>query len=98
MPVEELALEVGGVDDVEVDDAEPPDTGGGQIHGGGRSEAPGPEEEDARVKELALAGATDLGEDEVTGVPGDLIWGETPGGGHRASQYTQGALAVIPIV
>jgi hypothetical protein len=47
--VEDLALKIRFVDDVEVDEAECADTGGGEVECGGRSESAGTDEEDSRV-------------------------------------------------
>src|SRR6185437_16758036 len=54
--VQDLPLQVGLVDDVHVDDPEGPHPGGGQIKGGGRSQAAGPEEQHLRLQQLLLPG------------------------------------------
>jgi hypothetical protein len=61
--MKELALEVGGVDPVEVDHADLAHTSRGQVHARGRAQAAGAQKEDAGRQELALARAADLGED-----------------------------------
>ena len=85
--MQQLALEVGRVDHIEVDDADLADAGRGEVHGRGRAEAAGAQEQDAGVEELALAGAADLGEDQVPGVPGDLVGGEASGLSHLLGLY-----------
>ncbi len=62
-PVEELALEVGGVDPVEVDHADLAHTGRGQVHARGRAETAGAQQQHAGSQQLALAGAPNLWED-----------------------------------
>src|SRR5262249_5245038 len=71
--VENLPLQVAGVHHVEVQDADPADAGGRQVHGGGRAETPGTQEQHARVAEFALACAPDFREDQVAGVALDLL-------------------------
>src|SRR5262249_13861802 len=71
--VQDLALQVAEVDDVEVDDAERADAGGGEIHGDGRSESAGADAENAGRLQLALTLDADLGHDEVARVTLDLI-------------------------
>src|SRR2546429_205975 len=66
--VEDLPLQVAGVHHVEVHDADASDAGRGQVHRRGRAESTGAQEQHARVEELALTGAADLGEDQVTSV------------------------------
>jgi hypothetical protein len=53
--VDDLALEVGDVDDVVVDDAERPHAGRGEVERGRRAEAAGAEQQDLRVEQLLLA-------------------------------------------
>ena len=74
--MDDLALQVGCVDDVEVDEAEGADSGGGEIEGERGAEAAGADAEDLRGFELLLAFHADLGQDEVAGVAGDLFVGE----------------------
>ncbi len=59
--VEDLPLEVGRIDLVEVDDAQCPHPGGGQVEGGRRSEPTGPDEQDLGVEQLVLAFLAHLG-------------------------------------
>ena len=64
------------VDGVEVDDADLPDAGGGQVQRDRRAEPAGADHQHARVEQLALPGAADVGQDDVARVPLDLILGE----------------------
>ena len=66
--VDDLALEVGDVDHVVVDDAERPDAGGGEVERGRRAEAAGAEQQHLGVEQLLLALDADLGEQEVARV------------------------------
>ena len=59
--VEDLALQVGGVDLVHVDDADRPDSGSGEVQRGGRAEPSGSEEQDLGGEQLGLALRADLG-------------------------------------
>ena len=64
------------VDDVEVDQAERADAGGGEIERERRAEAAGADAEDLRGLQLLLAFHADFGQDEVARVAGDLFVGE----------------------
>ncbi len=66
--VGDLALEVRLVDDVGVDDPERADAGGGEVERGGRAEAAGADQQDARVEQLQLALLADLGDQQVAAV------------------------------
>ena len=68
-----------------------PTPGGREVEGGRRAEAAGPEQEDAGVEELLLAGDVDLGEEEVALVAVALVGGEAAGGGPVAA-------LVLPLV
>src|SRR4029077_14576068 len=46
------------------------------------TQAAGAQQQRARIEQLALAGPTDLGKDEVAGVTGDLVGGEGAVLGH----------------
>ena len=63
--VEDLALQVRGVDLVHVDDADRADAGGGEVQRGGRAEAAGAEQQHLRVEQLGLALDADLGQQQV---------------------------------
>ena len=54
--VEDLALDVGEVDDVEVDDADPPHTGSSEIERQGRAEPAGADAEDLGALQALLPG------------------------------------------
>ena len=66
--VDHLALQVGEVDDVVVDDAERADAGGREVERGRRAEAAGAEQQHLRVEQLRLALGADLGEQQVAAV------------------------------
>ena len=74
--VDDLALQIRFVDDVEVDEAEGAYPGGGEVEGEGGAEASGADGEDPGGLELLLAFHADLGEEEVAGVAGDLFVGQ----------------------
>ena len=71
--MQDLALQVRGVDDVHVDYPDRAHAGRCQIKGGGRTEAAGTEQEHLRLEQPLLAGLTDLGEEEVPLVAVALI-------------------------
>ena len=74
--VDDLALEVAEVDHVEIDDANPSDTGGGQIHRDRRAEPAGADAEHAGSLQLQLPLHADLRQDQMTAVASDLLIGE----------------------
>ena len=74
--VDDLALKVAGVDDVEVDQAECADAGGGEVESERGAESAGADAEDFGGLEPLLAFHADLGEDEVAGVAGKVVGGE----------------------
>ena len=63
--VQELSVQVGDIDVIEINDADLADTGGGKVHGEGGAEPAGPDEEYARVHQLALPHTADLRHDDV---------------------------------
>src|SRR3972149_3083333 len=71
--VEDLALQVREVDEVEVDDADGADAGEGQVESDGRAEGAGADDEHLRVDDLALTDAADLGHDDVPRVARHLL-------------------------
>ena len=81
--VDHLALQVGGVDDVVVDQAEGADPGGGEVERGGRAEPAGAEQQDLGVQQLELAVDADLGEQRVARVAVALLGRHALGGDHR---------------
>ena len=81
--VDHLALQVGGVDDVVVDEAERADPGGGEVERGRRAEAAGADQQHLRVQHLQLALDPDLGKQGVARVAVALLGGHPLGGDHR---------------
>lgn len=74
--VEDLALEVGGIDGVVVDEADRADAGGGEVHGGGRAEGAGTDEEDGGVFQALLAFLSDVRDEDVAGIALEFLLGE----------------------
>ncbi len=71
--VQDLALQIGLVDDVEIDHAESPDAGRRQIERRGGPEPAGAYQQDARSLQLALPLDADVRENEMARVPQDLF-------------------------
>src|SRR5699024_5584045 len=71
--VDDLALEVGRVDGVVVDDPERADARGSEVEGGWRTEPAGADQEDARVEQLLLALLADFGDEQVPRVAAALL-------------------------
>ena len=71
--VEQLAVQVRLVDDVEVDQAQATDAGGGEVHPERRTETAGADHQHLGGLELQLPLGTDLGHDEVPAVAEDLL-------------------------
>src|SRR6185369_14420510 len=71
--VKDLALEIGVIDGIKINNAEFANAGGCQIHGDGRAEAARPDAEDARGTDLLLAGQTDFRKDQVPRVTANLV-------------------------
>ncbi len=71
--VDHLALEVGGVDHVVVDDPDRADPGRGEIESGRRAEPTGAEQKDLGVQEGDLALDADLGQERVARVAVALL-------------------------
>jgi hypothetical protein len=76
--VDDLALEVGDVHDVVVDDAQRPDARRREVERGGRAQAAGAEQEHLGVEQLLLALDADLGQEEVAAVALPLLGRERP--------------------
>ena len=85
--VDHLALQVGGVDHVVVDEADRADPGGGEVERGRRAEAAGAEQQHLRVQQLHLAVDPDLGQQRVARVALALL------GGHAAARRRPAAPA-----
>ena len=73
LSVDDLALQVGLVDDVVVDDAERADAGGGEVEQRGAAESAGADHEHLGVLEALLPGHADVGNDQVTAVATYLV-------------------------
>ena len=81
---EHLALEVGGLDEVAVDEGEAADAGAGEEAGGGGSGGSDADDGDVGAGEELLAGGADGGEEDLAGVAvviGDGVWDGVGGGG-----------------
>ncbi len=65
---EDLALEVGGFDEVAVDEGEGADAGAGEERGGGGSGGSDADDGDVRGGEELLAGCANAGEEDLAGV------------------------------
>src|SRR5204863_9990557 len=78
-----LALQVAEVDDVEVDDADRADAGGGEIHRDRRAESACADAQDLRRLQLFLPVEADLRKDQVPAVPLDLVFRQFGEGGRR---------------
>ena len=87
--VDHLALEVGQVDDVVVDDPERADAGRGQVQRRRRAQAAGAQQQDLGVEQLLLTLDPDLGQQQMARVALALL------GGHRARSLDLVA-AVLP--
>ena len=74
--VEHLPLQIRGIDDIEVHEAERADARRGEIERGGRAEPAHAYEQHARALELLLSLETDVGENEMPAVAEDLLVGE----------------------
>ena len=74
--VDHLALEVGQVDLVVVDDAERPDARGGQVQRGRRAQPAGAQQQHLGVEQLLLALGPDLGQQQVAPVALALLGGQ----------------------
>ena len=74
--VDDLALQIAGVDDVEVDEAQCADAGRGQIERERRAESARAHAENACGFQLLLALHAHLGQDEVARVAGEVVGGE----------------------
>jgi len=71
--VEDLALQVGEVDPVRIDEGQAADAGGGEVERGGAAEAAGADDERARGAQLLLPLDTDLREEDVPAVAEKLL-------------------------
>ena len=74
--VEDLPLQVAEIHDIEVDDAERADAGGGQVHRHRRTQAAGADAQHLGRFQLALTVHADFRHDEVPAVALDLVVGQ----------------------
>ena len=74
--VDHLALQVGQVDLVVVDDAERADAGRGEVQGGRRAEPAGADQQHLRLEQLLLALEPDLRDQQVARVALTLLGGQ----------------------
>jgi hypothetical protein len=94
--VDDLALQVRLVDDVELDDAERADTGGGQVHEHRRAEAARTDGEHLGVLQSLLPVHPDVRDDQVAAVPADLVDREIGSGLHQGWQGHGGSSCGSP--
>jgi hypothetical protein len=78
--VDDLALEVGLVDGVELGDAERADPCGCEVEQGGRAQATGADHEHLGVLQALLTRHAHVGDDQVAAVATHLVDGELGGG------------------
>ena len=78
-------MQVGQLDDIEVNDTELAHTGQGQIHGRGGTQTAGADDQRAGFHHLALAGAAHILHDDVSAVAFDLIRRQAKGLHHVGS-------------
>src|SRR5208282_5091667 len=71
--VQNLALEVGIIHGIEIDDAYLADAGGGEVHGDWRAEAAGADAQDAGALDFLLACQTDFRQNQVPRVTADFV-------------------------
>ena len=90
-PVEDLALQVGDVDLVKVNDAQLPDTGGGQIDGGRAAQPTGANEQHLAVEEFDLPLFANVVQDRVAAVANALLGGQNRGHLERQSRVLPAA-------
>ena len=74
--VDHLALQVGEIDHVEIDEADATDAGGRQVQAEGSAEAAGADQQHLRLFQLLLAFDADFRNDQVAAVAQDFIFGE----------------------
>ena len=92
LPVDDLALEVGLVDLVELRDADRPDAGRGEVEQRGAAEAAGADDQHLGVLEPLLPGHADVGDDQVPAVAAYLVDRQLVGGLHERRRTHGGLL------
>src|SRR5918999_3840382 len=78
--MDDLALQVGLVDSVELDDAQGADSGRGEIEQGGTAQTAGANDQHPGVLQPLLSLHADVGNDEVPAVAAYLVDGQLSGG------------------
>ncbi len=68
LPMNDLPLQVGFIDDIEVDDSQSSDAGCGEIQEHGRSQAAGAYDQNLAVLEAFLSFQTNVGNQQMTAV------------------------------
>ena len=71
--VKDLALQIGKINNIEIDNAERADAGGGQVQRQRRAQPAGADAQHSRLLQLELPLHADLGHDEVARVAQDLV-------------------------
>ena len=92
LAVDDLALQVGLVDGVELDDAERADPGRGQVQQRRAAQPAGPDHQHPGVLQPLLPVHADVGDDQVPAVAADLVDGQSSAGstsGGRATNLLQ---------
>ena len=79
----DLPLQVGEIDDVEIDEAEFADAGRGEIQAERRAESAGADQQHLGVLELELTFHADFRHDQVAAVAQDLFVAETRRGARQ---------------
>ena len=77
--MQDLALEVGQLDEVGIHQPQPADAGGGEVEEGRRTEAAAADDQHAPGAEAFLGMAAEAGQVEVPGVALPLLGGEDHG-------------------
>jgi hypothetical protein len=89
--VDDLALQVAEVDDIEVDETDGPDPGGGEIEGGRAAEATRADKQRLAREQLRLTGRADLRDEQVATVALLLLATQDD----RAIEFEAGALPAL---
>ncbi len=71
--VNDLALEIGKIDRVKIDDADFADAGGGQVHGDGRAQPARADADDAGGANLLLPGQPDFRQNQMPRVAANFV-------------------------
>jgi hypothetical protein len=76
LAVDDLPLQVGLVDHVELDDADGAHAGGGQVQQGRRAQPAGTDDQHLRLLEAFLPGQPQIGNDQVAAIALNFLAGE----------------------